>query len=145
MVTIIQRARMYIGRREGKEEKGISLSVDTRASEGGAKMAWRFGEFVLVILLRIVLRYKTLEGGARGVGASALLNIPHITTRSGLRDLFSSCLGKGWEGGRRRMLHKQSCLDICCMLPNGKGGMTMRWRRERSTFIQRLAHFARVG
>lgn len=34
MVTIIQRARVYIGRRE-RRKKGISLPVDTQASEGG--------------------------------------------------------------------------------------------------------------
>lgn len=79
MVTIIQRARVYIRRRE-RRKKGISLPVDTQASEGGVANGWRFGEFALLILLRVVLRLKILGGGARG-GAYALLHIPHITTR----------------------------------------------------------------
>lgn len=37
-----------------------------QARGGGGQNGWRFGEFALLILLRVVLRPKILGGGARG-------------------------------------------------------------------------------
>lgn len=104
MVTIIQRARVYIRRRE-RRKKGISLPVDTQASEGGVANGWRFGEFALLILLRVVLRLKILGGGARGGSVCLVTYTSHHNKNPNLD--IHSCLGKGWEDGRCRMLHKQ--------------------------------------
>lgn len=117
---------------QGKKAKRESRSLFTLGQARGGKMAWRFGEFVLLILLYAVLRPKTLEGGARGVGASALLNIPHVATRI-LALMPAHALGRNGSADVAACCTNRLLLDICRMLPNGKGGMPTRWE-ERTPY-----------